>query len=678
MNIDCRSQGYIKGIDGLRAVAVLSVIFYHLDFTTLPGGFTGVDVFFVISGYVISRSLANSVYRNFFEYILGFYKRRIARIFPALILCLVTTTIATVLFIPQSWLSDLNSKTGLGAFFGLSNFILVIFKDGYFAPRGEFNPFLHTWSLAVEEQFYLIFPFIFYVWLTCRKNKSLTGLISRHSLGLLIFVSIAISYVETQSNADRAFYLLPSRFWELAVGSILFQVQYRELFSRISGYFSQIASFLGVGLLVIGFLFSSQHSFPFPWAIVPVCGTVFLLFGITHSTEQHSVIKTILSSAFLTYIGRISYSLYLWHWPIFTLFRWTIGFEKFLYMLYALFLTFIFSIGSFHFLESPARKNIFIREQYVLPHFVIGFFIISLSSLFCFMLFLNQSVASLSVTRDKFTWYPYEHNIYGTNIINSKKFNQTNMFVLGDSHAGAYSAMLYNISNSLGINVKHLTQGGCPVLNLLKPLSDNEVCVTARNKAIDTIVTSSKPSDIVFLASLRMIKFSDQWEPFSEEKVRAKQLITTDSKNRALVEEEASQLIEKFQKLGLQVIIDAPKPIFKSPPFRCSDWFNDMNPICSAGFSINRDILLNHRMHVMRSLEKLKEKHVNLSVWDPFTILCSQEICTAFDENLPVFFDGDHLSGYGNKLLLPSFGEHILKVLERLQIKGEEKRSLMH
>ena len=130
---------YIPGIDGLRALSVIAVICYHLDSSLLPGGYTGVDVFFVISGYVISKSLAGSSFSSFTDYITGFYKRRILRIFPALVVCLLATSVGTVLFIPESWLSVLNGKTGVAAFFGLSNFILLLFDDGYFAPRGEFG-----------------------------------------------------------------------------------------------------------------------------------------------------------------------------------------------------------------------------------------------------------------------------------------------------------------------------------------------------------------------------------------------------------------------------------------------------------------------------------------------------------------------------------------------------------
>ena len=163
-------HGYIPGIDGLRAVAVLSVLLFHMRGSFLPGGFAGVDVFFVISGYVVSASLLHRHDNHIGRYLLAFYARRIVRIFPALLVCVLLTGVATTMLVPASWLSQTTAYTGLASIFGLSNFALVWFSDGYFSPRAEFNPFTHTWSLAVEEQFYLVFPVMFYAWFRARAG----------------------------------------------------------------------------------------------------------------------------------------------------------------------------------------------------------------------------------------------------------------------------------------------------------------------------------------------------------------------------------------------------------------------------------------------------------------------------------------------------------------------------
>ena len=143
MNNATIKYSYISGIDGLRAIAVLAVMIFHLNGTFLPGGFAGVDVFFVISGYVVARSLQNHASESAKNFIIGFYSRRIRRIVPALLFCLLVTTVAYVLIVPESWLSGTTKMTGIFAFFGLSNFALVRYQDDYFSPRTEYNPYTH-------------------------------------------------------------------------------------------------------------------------------------------------------------------------------------------------------------------------------------------------------------------------------------------------------------------------------------------------------------------------------------------------------------------------------------------------------------------------------------------------------------------------------------------------------
>ncbi len=209
---------YFAYIDGLRAIAVLSVLLYHLHAPWLPGGFVGVDVFFVISGFVVSGSMAHFHGRGIGRSSLISTLAASGRIAPALIVCLSDHERATVLFIPVSWLSDANQKTGLFAFFGLSNFALAHNGRDYFAPISEFNPFTHTWSLGVEEQFYLIFPFLFAAWLGGRGQL---GSLARSAAAFV--ASLGWAAWQTGHDAVKAYYLIPSRFWELAAGVLLFQ-----------------------------------------------------------------------------------------------------------------------------------------------------------------------------------------------------------------------------------------------------------------------------------------------------------------------------------------------------------------------------------------------------------------------------------------------------------------------
>ncbi len=214
---------YRADIDGLRAVAVLSVMLYHLSAHWLPGGFVGVDIFFVISGFVVSASLTHAPSDRFHRFVAFFYARRLLRIGPALVLVLLTSVLAASLFIPRAWLSEFNERTALYAFFGLSNWVLQTNADTYFAPRAEFNPYTHTWSLGVEEQFYLAFPFLFFAWVKLRDSKR-GRVAATAALALLGAASLAACVWATKQMPAAAFYGIAFRFWELAVGVLLFQL----------------------------------------------------------------------------------------------------------------------------------------------------------------------------------------------------------------------------------------------------------------------------------------------------------------------------------------------------------------------------------------------------------------------------------------------------------------------
>lgn len=211
---------YLPGVDGLRAVAVVAVVLFHLNERLLPGGFVGVDVFFVISGFVVALSALEQRSRTLPNFLGWFYARRAIRILPALIVCLLVSSLMSMLFIPNGFYGTMNNKTAAAAFLGISNIILTVFSDGYFDPTTEYNPFAHTWSLAVEEQFYILAPLLIFA--ACRQKMGSPG--RRRvvwTVAALAFASLLAAAVLTVLWPRFAFFMLPSRFWELAAGVLL-------------------------------------------------------------------------------------------------------------------------------------------------------------------------------------------------------------------------------------------------------------------------------------------------------------------------------------------------------------------------------------------------------------------------------------------------------------------------
>ena len=292
---------YRADIDGLRAIAIVPVVLYHAGFPGLKGGFVGVDVFFVISGFLMASLILSEIDQGAFS--LGhFYERRVRRIFPALFATIAASAVAAwLLFMPIEF--QYFSRSAMAAALFGSN-ILFWQESGYFDAAAELKPLLHTWSLAVEEQFYIVFPLLMLV--IARFRRQWTGWI----LCTLLLVSFGLSIWQVESAPVAAFYLLPSRFWELLLGAVLAL----GLVPRSNSPIVAQALVL-VGIILIGvavFAYDEDTSFPGLSALVPCLGAALVIHGRAEDTP----IGRALSWPPLVFIGLISYSLYLWHWPV--------------------------------------------------------------------------------------------------------------------------------------------------------------------------------------------------------------------------------------------------------------------------------------------------------------------------------------------------------------------------
>ncbi len=644
---------YVAGIDGLRAIAVLAVIVFHVEFLRfLPGGFTGVDMFFVISGYVISRSLAEKGQQPLRTFLLQFYQRRLLRILPALLLMLTASVLISALIIPPVWLSSQNEDTGLAAFFGLSNLVLAWHTDSYFSPKAEFNPYLHTWSLGVEEQFYLIFPVVFALWLRYREHSW----IARGLLPALTVASLLWCAVQTQAAPLSAFYLLPSRFWELACGALLFQAIGQGRGTRLRPWHLQAMLVAGLTLLATGFILAPAGHFPYPWALLTVLGTLLLIAAVVQGGNQRSgPLLALLRWPALAYVGRLSYSLYLWHWPVAVFLRWTVGLETLSVQLAYPLLVLGLAAASYHAVEEPVRRGRTLWHRRAGWSVIGGLSAIGLSAALAAWTIHSTERFSLSTVADTYTWHAYRH--YPREPIEKvdlPALQGRQLFVLGDSHTAAYRTMLKIVSLRLGIEVVEYERGGCAVVSLLA--ADPPACSAWQSSALADIQARAKPGDVVFLASLRMPELAGRDWQQGEDAIFEQALGERTARQAQAARQAADVVLEPLQAAGLTVLIDAPLPVFKAPANRCSDPFNRTNPICAPGLSVARDRILQLRAPQMHLLTILAREYPALHVWDPLPTLCPGTRCSAYDSNeKPLFADADHLSGHGNRVLEPSF-----------------------
>jgi peptidoglycan/LPS O-acetylase OafA/YrhL len=331
-------SNYRPEIEGLRAVAVLAVVLFHLQPKLLQGGFAGVDVFFVISGFLITSIIVRQSEAGTFSF-KDFWLRRARRLFPALAVMLVCSLVAGYFTLFGDEWRSLGSQVAAVILF-VANFQMWQLANDYWGQAAQDTPMLHTWSLAVEEQFYMFFPVALVFLLKMGRRIVVTALI----VGLV--GSFSISLYGTFHRPAATYYLLPTRAWELLIGCLLVSAS----LLAFAGLVAIIASFV---------LIDGSAGFPGIEALSPTVGAALIL-AFAHGGERACLTTRILSFPVCTYIGRISYSLYLWHWPVIVLANW---YDVSLVWIVAS--SFVLAMVSYHFVETPLRHNL--RLQWCLP-----------------------------------------------------------------------------------------------------------------------------------------------------------------------------------------------------------------------------------------------------------------------------------------------------------------------
>lgn len=315
------SRWFRGDVDGLRAVAIVLVVGYHAGLPRLGAGFIGVDVFFVISGFLISRNLLREAETTDRIALSGFWARRIRRLVPALGLVVITTLVVSSFVLPRFELADV-SRQGAAATLYVSNMVFAVDAQNYFGADVAASPFLHTWSLGVEEQFYILWPVLFSVvcWSRRRRLRDLAADHRRATLvvafSITFVASMALNLALTAQGSTWAFFGLPARAWEFAVAGLLAAVPVPHALRHLAA--RTVAGIAGLLVLVVGLRVMSETTvYPGLWALFPVVGTsLVILAGETgQGDERPTFVSRVLALAPMQWLGRVSYSWYLWHWP---------------------------------------------------------------------------------------------------------------------------------------------------------------------------------------------------------------------------------------------------------------------------------------------------------------------------------------------------------------------------
>jgi len=479
----------ILEIQGLRALAALLVVLYHADF--IPGGFIGVDIFYVISGYLITGLILREIQSSGGLNLKNFYQRRIKRLLPASVLVLIITAFISYLILPPIQRAELGRNV-LAVGLLVSNYAFAIWETDYQNLGANPSALIHYWSLAVEEQFYLIWPIFILLISRLGLRKIKWAIFS------VFTISLFFSVWQTQSSSILAFYSLHTRAWELAAGALILFIP--KTIKAFLDKNQKILALVGLGLITYAtIIFNSQTPFPGTLALLPVVGT-FLL--ITTITSWPKLIKQASNNKTTQWLGTISYSLYLWHWPALLLpsiylERTLLASEKILCVI----ITIILAHLTYKFVEQPIRyAKLEAKVVYktlassVAVITLISVGIIATNTTKFYVKEINQTFDLVEITAQPKVYTDGCHVGWGETSSNDCVYgdltsNKT-IILFGDSHAAQWFEPLNSIATRDGYKLISLTKSACPAFELpriSKGSFKKEECTTWQENSINRI-----------------------------------------------------------------------------------------------------------------------------------------------------------------------------------------------
>jgi peptidoglycan/LPS O-acetylase OafA/YrhL len=630
---------YRPDIDGLRALAIMPVLLFHGGFSAFSGGFVGVDVFFVVSGFLITCLVQREIEAGTFSYV-AFWERRARRLLPPMLLVIfVSCGIAIAYFLPEDLEALGESVFATSTFLSNVYFWLV---SGYFSTPDAPVPLLHTWSLGIEEQFYFFFPAV----LMLLAATARTGRIA--VIALIGGLSFTASVVMVEYVPDGAYYLLPSRIWELMLGALLALLPASP---RLSGGLAD--ALLAIGLLVIaGVVVWYDASTPFPGvaALAPCLATALLIWV----GDQGSVLKHLFTNRVSVHVGLRSYALYLWHLPL--LVFWATWSNKPLSTLStyevaaALSLSFVLASLSLRFVEDPIRRRALLRHRTSI--FTFCLVCLSISAAFGFAAYRSGGFsdrvprdALLMANANDLTDEQVACGAGAICTIGVRGNVEPTFLVWGDSHATALLEVIDETARERRIGGLMAAKGGCPpLLGVTLPAGDDRAC-TGRNNAIRELLDRSELKAVIlvglwsaYLADSRIASGSGAPDAdLSAGEVFARQLRST-----------VAHLAERGSRVYL--IEEPPYPVaFRPARVAFAMWHRSDSPQLdrieeTVGLSVQDYRGRTRRSRVLFE-ELIADVPIQVVSLEPF--LCVDGFCPAIYEGRSIFRDNTHLNNRG-------------------------------
>ena len=643
---------YRSEIDGLRAIAVVPVILFHASFELFSGGFVGVDVFFVISGYLITTIIVNEMDEGKFS-LLNFYERRARRILPALFFVVLCC-------IPFAWFLLLSSdmKDFAGSLVAVSTFssnILFWRESGYFDTAAELKPLLHTWSLAVEEQFYILFPlFLMAAWRFGKRAIVWTLIAS-------FVISLSVAHWGAYNKPAATFFLLPTRAWELLTGSFAaFYLQRDSL--RTPLWLNNLLSAAGLlAILYAVFAFDEATPFPSLYALVPTVGTVLVILFALKGTLTH----TVLSLRGVVAVGLISYSLYLWHQPVFAFWRHYNVFEPTqTQMLVLSLLCLPLAFFTYRFLETPLRlkavhynrKKVFLLSSLLI--FVLSTIGIAGHLTVGFQQRLTPTQRAIIAQGEPVSFNCDEGILCQLGRIEG---HFSGVAFIGDSHMDRYAYLLNSHYNDTNSTALFLAKGWCaPVLQLSSNIPGR--CGGNNRQEYDeallSIIQNSDVHSVVLAAEWANYTTGYRYlsEPMLMDFAGDGNLNLNIDGNSFEFQSALSETVSILASSKKKVLIIHPVPEYN---FRVPQVALVANArgIDTRNWTLKRSAYDLRNEGVFRAFDALEG---NVSFVGTWKYLCEENTCLPFDERgFPLYSDGNHLVTEGMRDIVAAIIESL-------------------